>query len=348
MIDTIKFRILVNDKIWEKALTLFTKSNESKQEDGSFVIHNCYFPLNLPSYDRNLNVLLYPNKSENHIFVELSLPKFIFKTNIISPTRDQYKLLIDEAYLVLSDKLGLIPPPTSWLVQRLDLAVQWRYSDLNSAGDVLNVLKQFGDTNFDTTTYKNYTTKFYLKNPEYKKHDYKWLCGFDRVYADYIDDLSKGILRFEVCLKGKAVDTCFGSYSWTSIINASDSVFENILKSKLLKFYNYLEPVMMTPEEAFKILAKNYTQEMAIKLIGYMRIRDGNNPDKKKTLSVFTPQQRSKWNRLLKLAKVGINAQTQVEMPKIDKIIVWRRENPANAGASDVSLQCETKSINFL
>jgi hypothetical protein len=103
---------------------------------------------------------------------------------------------------------------------------------------------------------------------------------------------------------------------------------------------------MMTPEEAFKILASKYTQEMAIKLIGYMRIRDGKNPDKKKTLAVFTAPQRSKWNRLLREAKIGINAETQVIMPKMDKIVVWRQISPQSRGAAG-SLQCEPKTINF-
>lgn len=303
---------------------MYTKGNDEKLEDGSYVIHNCYFPVNLPSYDRNINILLYPDKSPNHIYIELSLPKAIFKNNILTPTREQYKQVVSEIHSTLSSKIGKIPPTTLWVIQRLDLAVQWQYEDATTLKSVLNVLKQFGDTNYPTGTYKSKTTKFYLKNPEYLKHDYKWLYAQDPKMADNLSKVSEGLLRFEVCLRGKVIFNSFNCMDWDTIINSSDTVFDEIIRRKLLSFYNYLEPVMMTPEEAFSILARKYSQEMAIKLIGYMRIRDGNNPDKKETLKVFSRQQRSKWNILLRKAKVGINAETQVQVPKVDRIVVWR------------------------
>jgi hypothetical protein len=324
---------------------MFTKSNEAKQEDGSVVIHNCYFPLTIPSYDRNVNVLLYPNKSPNHIFLEMSLPKMLFKTNIISPTRTQYIDMVEKLRCALVGKLGELPETKNWIVQRIDIAVQWLYKDIFTAKSVLGVLKQFGDTNFDTTTYKHYTTKFYLKQPEYLKHDYKWLKSVDQGFADSLAELSSGILRFEVSLKGKSVYTSFYSWSWDNIINADDILFKSLLVKRLFGFYNYLEPVMMTQEEAFEILAEKYNREMAIKLVGYIRIRDGNNPDKKKTLSVFDRQTRYRWNKLLREAKIGVSAETQVKMPKLEGIIVWR--SPTTDLGGEAKLYCQIDNKNF-
>lgn len=345
MIDTVKFKIFVDDDTWCRALTLVTISNEFKQPDGTIVIHNCHFPVKLPSYDHNINILLYPSKSPNHIFVEFSLPKLIFKTNIISPTREQYKEAVNEVRETLQDFLqSKLPPTREWTVQRIDIAVQWQYKDQLTVENVLNVLKQFGDYNFDTTTYKNTYTKFYLKNQEFLKHDYKLLV--DRIYADQLEQMSRGLLRFEICLTGKTVENVFHTISWDNIIAFDDRAYGGILASRLLTFYNHLEPVMMTTEEAFNILVKKYTQEMAIKLIGYMRIRDGNNPDKKKTLAIFDRQTRYRWNKLLKDAKIGVNAQTQVQMPKLDGILVWRQISPQSREAAG-SPQCEPKDINF-
>jgi hypothetical protein len=155
------------------------------------------------------------------------------------------------------------------------------------------------------------------------KHDYKWLKQRNLDNALKLKHLCAGYLRFEVSLRNENVLKWLRGYSWDDIVKQSDDVFLEVLEIHLSIFFNFSKTVMMSTGEALDILTKKYGQPNAIKLIGYLLIRDGKISNKKAFLQHVSAYNKSRWNKMLREAGIGIDCETQVSLPTIpSKIMV--------------------------
>lgn len=326
MIDTIKFKINVSERLWLKTIEKATTLTQKKRDDGSEALMFWQFPVQLPSFDRNINVF-GSGHSKNTIFVEFNVPKQIFHTNVAVPTWDQLRSTVEDVVTHLRSVLDAsdvmftnqLPPLSDWIVQKIDIGMMWDYKEESEAQKVLDVYKNYSTSVYQTSCYKGRICKFYLKNPEYLIHDYKsFLDKGDWFHAQYYDLLSKGYLRFEVSLIAKEVVKHLGDNTWDSIIKTPESKYKAILTHYLKYFINDLENTLMSENEARSILMDKYGFSEGLKLAGYLHFRDNKNISKRSWIKDIPRQQRYRWNKKIKEAGVGIDAKTKVNIPNVE------------------------------
>jgi len=311
MIDTVKFKFSVSQKVMDLALSKasykLTKDDEVK-----------YWQLGIkiPSSDRNINVLGYRNSK--NLFVEFSPIKQLLGTNIGYVTNAEIEKLVEEVRDTLNEELVDIPYTNTWIVQTLDDAYMWDYGDYHLAKGILDTMKNYAEKIFDTTCYKG-CSKFYLKYPEYlsSRGDYNKLRYADGFLAEHLKDVSKGYLRFEYRLNGKSVYKNLGYYGWKDIIRLPESKFRQIAECKLLNYFNGSLLAYMSKEEAYKILKDKYGVSKAFRLISYMSIRDGDLKNKADILADIPKQTRYRNNADIKSCGIGVDASTQVQFPSL-------------------------------
>ena len=318
MIDTIKFRIPVSEEVFIKAVSKIENCTEAREGD-LINIKKWQFPVKLPSSDRNVNVLGYRG-IENAIFLEFCPVKLLYATNLIVPTIDDVSKAVTRTREALINCLGDIPETKYWVVTRIDLPVMWNYGTYDKAYEVLEDLRSFGTGNrYDTTVYKGQTMVFYLKSPEYLEHDGKWIKkNYDFETQKYFEDLSKPLLRFEVRLRGAEIYKNLRATTWDSIIALPESRFRDVVNTHLIRFRNGVEACFMTKRKALTIMAKEYGYDMAYKLIQYLEVRDGDFAGRKQCLDLVPRYTKSKWNKMIREAGVGVSSETSVEFPDIN------------------------------
>jgi hypothetical protein len=208
-----------------------------------------------------------------------------------------------------------LPPTTMWSVVRLDICCMWDYQTYEQAMDMLNIVRNFNcNKHFDTTCYKG-KSKFYLKQPEFMKNDFKRLYeSGNKNMAYYLANRTLGYLRFEVRLDKETIYNIFKTNDILTILKHKYSDFKVILSKYLITWFNGSIPRYMTESEAYKILEQKYGYEYAVKLMWFLNTKI-NNKELLKTIPQVT---RSRWSRKLKDAGVGYTAKTRVEFPSIE------------------------------
>ena len=325
MIDTIKFRIDVDHHTYMCMMN--SCDVKTVRDDGSLVVFRKN--VNLPSYFRSIGFypdIYHPKQYESDsdlfpMYCEFSLPKQYFDHNLDNIALEDISSCLEVVVIhirqyFIDNFLGDIPDMSQWKVYKIDLAVNWDYGDYPTALSVFRSINAVTRAKIfkDTTMYLG-NSKFYLKQPEFKKHDYHTIKQHlyqrkinDPYLADDCLRRCAGYLRFETRLNRKDIVQFFGNNTLSDVIN-NKHLFETLLKLRLSLFYGRREIVMMTTSEAFTILTDKYGYEQATKLMGYLRIKH-RGMDAIKLIPVL---QRSRYNKLLRDAKVDVDVKTKLE-----------------------------------
>lgn len=216
MIDTIRFKIPINQEhffhIRKKSLEV-VKINHKEQ-----VIQTRHFhtSVNIGSFNRDINIFMSELDME-YIYIEFSLPKFHYGHNIYLIYQSQLKDIITEFYQELKKHFAVFPDPAEWQIQRLDLCYAWKYRTQQQAEQILDVIRTFNYPRKKVFRYdssvmyvgSSYTVKWYLKAPEYHKHDFRELKKFNIDRAYQLLGFAEGVLRFEVTLRKASFMTHF-------------------------------------------------------------------------------------------------------------------------------------------
>jgi len=209
MIDTVRFRIKIRESVYkaiQKKSVDFTKYDNTSGIE-IFRISKNEVPLG--SFDRKVSIFL---PDEDQCFLEFSVPKFINGQNVYLINFDDFKWAIDKVYKLLFNFFGDFEEVKYWEVMRLDLCYAWKFQDELQAGYMLELLQSFNFSRkkksiYDTSVMyigQNYSLKFYLKYPEFYKHDFRILRDFGHLDLAYkMLDVSRGVLRFEATLRRK-------------------------------------------------------------------------------------------------------------------------------------------------
>lgn len=215
MIDTVRYKIKVSNEFisrLRKSGTTYKKTdNETKVE--LYCVHNSFF--NVGSYDYHVNLSV--NEVSSYLYIEFSVPKFVYGHNLFTITLDNYFCAVYDLYADLLRNFGSLPNPESWEIQRLDLCYAWKFDQQATATSFLKALQavnypKLKKYQYDTSVMfkgKTITHKFYLKLPEFFLHDYKRLKLSDLDVADNLLNYANGILRFEITLRKKALQRLF-------------------------------------------------------------------------------------------------------------------------------------------
>jgi len=241
MIDTIRFKIPINENLvsdLKKTGEEVIKYNHETKTVKYRIYKQC---IQLGSYNSDVSIFIDFSDS---LFIEFSLPKYVLSHNVY--LLYDYKKAIEKFYFDISMNISQsFPPPESWVIQRLDICYAWKFKNEEEAFFVLNRIK---DLDFErkkkyihdtSVMYKGsaYTVKFYMKQPEYFKHDFKKLIfrGQEDL-AHHVFDVARGVLRYEVTIKKDGLKNYFNKEINYRQLN-DDWIFDrlNYYLDKLLK-----------------------------------------------------------------------------------------------------------------
>jgi II/X family phage/plasmid replication protein len=209
MIDTIRFKINLSDlqykNIVKYCVDTLKVDNLLKKE----IFHISKKDLSVGSWNRKISLYL---PEVNVCFLEFSVPKFKNGHNVWLISYKEFLGVITKLNNILKEYFGSFPSFKKWIITRIDLCYAWKLETEERAERILDVLQNFEFSKkkksvYDTSVMyvgKTFSLKFYLKYPEYFKHDFKYIRdnGFlDLAYNTL--ERSRGIIRFEVTLRSQ-------------------------------------------------------------------------------------------------------------------------------------------------
>lgn len=170
------------------------------------------------SFHREIRFDVSPIFVENdtYLWIELSLPKLWYGHNIwlLYGFTKALSLLKERLEIELNlTRKNKLPDILTWQVRRLDICYAWKFPSQFTAESYLDSLKHLHFPRKQPVYYSSglafiggtYSLKFYLKLPEFRKHDLPELVK--RKYRlEYINDLesrANGILRCEATIRNK-------------------------------------------------------------------------------------------------------------------------------------------------
>ena len=218
MIDTIKFKIDVSpdflDNLQFHGYLLQKKDGFGLIEDiktvDEFVVNKWGYMVRLYTMDTPYG--------PPHFYIEFSVSKYLFGTNVYLCGLNDLPIVINSFYTQLLKRYKKFPDPTTWDLQRVDLCYAWVFEEEKLKQTLKNLkLLRFPRKNHHLykTTFmasgRSSTLRFYLKEPEFKKTDYKILKQINPKYADRVLQDSKNMIRWEVELRKSALKTIYRS-----------------------------------------------------------------------------------------------------------------------------------------
>lgn len=214
MIDTVRFKVHGSYELWanleEQSKVISTRNNILSIEEQP----KLYGSVLLSPFNQEIQVLGYGYED---VYLECSLPKLEYGTNVYLFYPSQVVFLLRRMHEALVKQYGDFPSWKTWEVQRTDFCYAIKYP---SAKEMMRVLDFLMGCEFRRKSYhiypnesimfggRSYVVKWYVKEKEYLKTDYKFLVsnGFQE-YAQEMLEKSKNVLRFEVtCRKAKLKD----------------------------------------------------------------------------------------------------------------------------------------------
>jgi|GEM_PF-765288 len=279
MIDTVRFKIPYTQKLLNDIINTGVKVNlryNSNSKEIDFVYYRGYKPLG--SFNRNINLFLYEDRQE--IYLELSLPKFIYGHNVFM----LYPEEIETSLYLLQDNLNFVyntifPDPHSWTITRFDICYNWKFPNAELCDRILKYLEtcEFPRKKTQRYTYgvaflggEYHNVKFYLKYPEFYNHDYKHLLKQDQEYAERIYNWSENILRFEVSIKRKYIKEKLKYNDYRLLID--NAFITDLLNQFFREFIKKGENTFTATEDAILSLFKAHKPALAGRLNTYWQL----------------------------------------------------------------------------
>ena len=283
MIDTIKFKVQCSEATIEKIKkkSIYTLRTDLKSGEIKLEYYNT--SIRVGSYSRCINIF-FDEVRGDLIFFEFSLPKFVNGENVSLLDFQDISNAILVLHIALLDHFEEFPDPYTWEITRLDICYAWKFPSQQIAIDVLRSLKNYKYPrhkilNYQDSIYtysENTTTKFYLKQPEFIKHDYKDISKDDLERAKDIYQEAEGVLRFEVGMKGKTISRKFKKkHIYINDINYD--IILSLLQDYLHTFIKSENKEMLEESQVIARLQTYYKPQKALRLFSfYLMFHDDN------------------------------------------------------------------------
>lgn len=209
MIDTIRFAIPCNKSLIHDLSQyglLYSKTDASR---GILLQYRLHTQIKTPSYDRAIN--FFYNSNTDRLYLEFSIAKYYYNHNVYLLYSSDIDLGINKFFDFLRSRLPNIPPLNTWILDRLDVCYSWKFHDQETAEKLCRVLQSLQYPRQKVYRYESsvlfvgssYSSKFYLKKPEFYKHDFPYIVQYDPDQAHKILSIADGVLRFEVTIRKK-------------------------------------------------------------------------------------------------------------------------------------------------
>lgn len=288
MIDTLKLRspYLDEDTAWsiEKVLDRVTRKNMLTGD----ILYEVTSGLLEGSWDNRLSIKLEREDwvedregrkltkvpSLPYVVAEGSVHKALLGHNVYGGPVDAYASCRWFAAFV-GQVLGVdLPDGAEWQVRRIDIAECFALG-LEGSKELLASLSWASYPRRSVRRYGNEcvlapgdmsTIKCYRKGAEFRKHDYTRLAGFDRGWADSLIDTADGIVRVEVGIKARMID----SHGSALVSAIDDSWLSEVWRQEVTKLVREAVnvDVVRTAREVWARLAETYGTRLARSLYG--------------------------------------------------------------------------------
>lgn len=278
MLDTIRFKIEGSEEIYNR---IKLRGNERLIWDyeNDTQKHVLVFQL-IPFKDSLYKIYIQAQSTEN-FFVEFSLPKIMFGTNIFMIYPKQLVTILLEVKRAIEIYLNVkIASPNEWIVQRVDYSYVWKFDNKYKAKWALESISNYnyprkGTTKRETSFTIDGTTEkiiFYLKQDEFRNKGYKNLVknGYYEL-ADWLYEKSEATLRFEIVHKKPKLNSIFGGEVNYEQVTNLDYIID-LMNSTLTKLCNTERYVPMTHEEMTEAIYNKYSKKEAYNLFGFANI----------------------------------------------------------------------------
>ena len=275
MIDTLRFKILGSKEIYNAIKNkgierVMWDYAEDKQKHVSV-----YQLILVPSKECKIYIQA---QDYEHFFVEFSLPKVLFGTNVFMIYPEQVTATLIEVYRIIRNFLKLpIDSIDNWIVQRVDYSYVWKFDNAMQALWVLENMAKFqyprkNVTIRDTSVTINGTTErmiFYLKHEEYVDKTYKKLAKTQPRIAEFLFEESKNTLRFEIVHMKAKLNSIFGSeVTYKEVLG--EKYIISTLNEALKTFCNSNTLISMTWHEAVELVYSKLSGREAFNLYGFL------------------------------------------------------------------------------
>lgn len=319
MIDTIGFTVPISQqdevKFMHNSKGTQRKDFKNNLIDFTYVNGEAF----VGSYDSTVQFRV----KDNILKFEFSVPKIIYGHNIYLIDDNQ---LLDGVNLVRSAILKQfnvdLPSVDTWDIYRLDICYAWKFPDEKSLNESLSILKQLNYLDFSKYDKKtsvmwvgsNYSMKFYVKQPEFIKHDLKVLKE-KRSFEDIksLLNLSENVLRFEVTFRKKQLNYMYGNLLHLPFFVKLDKIsLLNQYTSKMIKVWKDFQGIYNIQN----LLLEKYSKTKAMQLYGFFSNYYDENPLKRSFL-VNNYDRSTIWRNLRDLKLAGVGLPTDEEEEKL-------------------------------
>lgn len=222
MIDTLKLLIKVSESQHQQIQSIAVKEDRWQWVQFNHGISEMRFRqydgvmrTNSQSFHREIRWKVSDYWSEDaRLIVEFSVPKYWYGHNIHLlynwfNALEEFRKELNQ-YLQL-DGENELPPVGDWELARADVCYAWKLPSQERAKEFLNALKGIKFPWKQRILYTDtilfpgatYSLKFYLKLPEFKKHDLRTLIKqkASLEWINYLEHLADGVLRVEATLR---------------------------------------------------------------------------------------------------------------------------------------------------
>jgi len=275
MIDTLRFKAVGSEEIYKaiknKGIERLIWDYEKEEQK-----HVLVYQL-VPVPNRDYKIYVQASNYE-HFFVEFSLPKILFGTNMFMIYPKQFTTTLIEVYRLVRNFLNFpVEPIDNWIVQRVDYSYVWKFDNAMQALWILQNMAKFQYprkdlTIRDTSVTINGTSErmiFYLKHDEYVDVTYKKLLKIQPRLAEFLSEESKNTLRFEIVHMKAKLNSIFGREVTYKEVLGEEYII-NTLNTALKTFCNSNTLISMTWHEAVALIYSQLPSREAFNIFGFI------------------------------------------------------------------------------
>jgi len=318
MIDTVKFKIPIDDEAYEsiKLLAHVHIGYIPGIRVVNYFVTKTRIDLGSHSYFRQITVPReFISGSENFMFLELSIPKYVYNHNVKMIKASDFQNIMLNLHEELRNH-RIRADLKDWEIMRLDLCYSWKMSSSEDLNNALNILQNLRYSrkkryNYDTSVmFKGsaYTVKFYSKYEEFLKHDYNRIWKQDDGLADEILLLAENILRFEVTIRKTHFITVFRKKS-IGVYDITEDVVLDTMNFYFKKLIKLVDVDVSNKISVYDKLIVTFGEVKGRDIYEKYRLCISKDPTDQKAFNSYSYSNRYKFYEHLKKANVGLETE---------------------------------------
>lgn len=276
MIDTIKFLVPIDDiRYLAKIRPLFDRFKKDNLTSG--LISFEFYTFNIQAGSYNQTVQIRESDLPLGLFIEFSVPKYEKGNNVEMIYPHRLVLILDKLHQEICERLkSKIIHYSKWPIYRLDICYNWLFTTKEHAHYAMNFIQKIDYPRKQKYTYQtsvmfkgsSYTIKFYLKGPEFTKHDAKEMEDNTKIA---LFSYAERMLRFEISMRKDWLTKNFGVKTLYIKDVCNDEEILELLKHFLNSVFKYITPKTTSDYDVESTLYSNFNKTKATKLYQFYK-----------------------------------------------------------------------------